>query len=155
MLKSAVLVLLLAAASPAHASDWFYVDSSKDLSNISFVDKDSIRQNADGNSVASMYSVLAEEEDGAVAYRFTIEVECRSRKSHLVAAEIFDPKLVSGGITDMNGDWEPVDPGTQGDTITAFICSKGANATVASAGSALPFDKGRAMLAEMRAKEGK
>jgi hypothetical protein len=150
MLRTAAFVFLLAAAAPAHATAWYYVDSAKDLSNISFIDKDSVTTNADGNNEAMMYSVLAEVEDNAVAYRFKVEANCTNKTSRLISAEIFDPGLKSTGATEMMGDWEGSDPGTQGQTIIDFICSKGATATGAALGSALPFDKGRTMLAERR-----
>ncbi|RYY28195.1 MAG: hypothetical protein EOP62_03035 [Sphingomonadales bacterium] len=150
MLKSAVLALLFVAA-PAHADDWYYVDASDDLSNISFIDKDSIKPNAAGNLLGAMYSVLSEEEDGVVAYRFLLEVDCKANKSRLTAAELFDAKMVSDGVSDMAGEWETVAAGTQGGAISGFICAKGVG-NQPSVGSALPFAKGRAMLTEMRTK---
>lgn len=150
-LKFAALAAVLAAAAPAAASDWYYVDSANDYANISFIDKDGIKTNADGTLTGSMYSVLAEEDDGAVAFLFTIEANCAAKKTRMTHAEMFDPKLVSSGRLETGGDWESNDPGTQGETIMNFICAKGANATKPSVGSAMPFEKGRAMLAEMRA----
>ena len=153
LLKSAAAVLLFAAAAPAHASDWYYVDSADDGSNISFIDKDSIVANAQGNLTATMYSVLAREEEGTVAFRFGLEVECKTLKSRLVTAESFDAALASQGVSDMGGEWAPTTKGTQGETVVEFVCSKGAAYPGSkSLGSAIPFQVGRRMLADQRAK---
>jgi hypothetical protein len=153
VLKSAAVLVLLAAAMPAHATDWYYVDSADDGSNISFIDKDSIVANAQGNLTATMYSVLAQEEEGTVAFRFGVEIECRTLKSRLVTAESFDTTLASQGVSDMGGDWTPTEKGTQGETVVEFVCSKGAAyPSSKSLGSATPFTIGRRMLADQRAK---
>jgi hypothetical protein len=155
MLKTAAVVVLLAAAVPAQATDWYYVDSADDASNISFIDKDSIAATAQGALKATMYSVLAQEEDGAVAYRFAIEVKCGTRESRLMSAESFDPALASQGVSDMGGEWSPTDKGTQGETILNFVCSRGASSPGSKPlGSAYPFSIGRRMLAD-RAKGSK
>jgi hypothetical protein len=154
MLRLAGLGILLAAASPAQASDWRYVDSATDLANISFIDKDSIRANADGNLIGAMFSVMAQVEDGTSAYRFTIEVDCAGKRSRLLTGEMFDTVHKSQGESNIGGEWEGVDPGSQGQTIIDFICSKGASrAQEPSAGAALPFAKAAEMLAAQRAKK--
>jgi len=155
MLRLAGLGILLAAASPAQATDWRYVDSATNLDNISFIDKDSIHANAGGNLVGAMFSVMARVEDGASAYRFTIEVDCAAKKSRLLTGEMFDAAHKSQGESNIGAEWEAVDPGSQGQTITDFICSKGASrAQEPSAGADYPFAKAAEMLAAQRAAKG-
>jgi len=152
----AAIALSLAAFAPAPAQDWYYVDSDTGHANISFIDKASIRTNAGGNAEAAMFSVLAADEDGAAAFRFVIEVQCAAGKSRLMTGETFDSALKSSGADAMDSEWESVDPGTQGESIQKFVCSKGASMPESkSLGSALPLAKGRAMLAEMAGKASK
>jgi hypothetical protein len=154
MVRLAGLGILLAAASPAQATDWRYVDSATDLTNISFIDKDSIHANADGNMVAAMFSAMVKVEDGASAYRFTLEVDCAGKRSRLLTGEMFDAGHQSQGEANIGAAWEAVDPGSQGQTITDFICSKGASrAQEPSAGADYPFAKAAELLAAQRAKK--
>lgn len=149
----AALALSLAAAAPAPASDWYYVDADAKGTNITFIDKGSIRANAAGNTEAALFSVLAKDEDGAAAYRFVVEFQCAAAKSRLMTGEMFDAALKSDGAGDMGAEWEATDPGSQGETILKFVCTNGASATVdKSLGDALPLAKGRALLAARAAK---
>lgn len=140
--------VLLVAALPAQAADWYYVDSEVNLANISFVDKDSIRADAEGNLNASMYSVLAQPEDGVAAYLFSIAVDCKGNRSRLLTGELFDDAQKSMGSERIDAPWEPIGANSQGATIAGFVCNRG-NGTP-SVGSALPFATGHAMLAEKR-----
>jgi hypothetical protein len=71
MLRLAGAAILMAFSTPAHAEDWYYVSSAKDLANISFIDKDSIRDTGNGTLHASMFSLLAQpDEEGGTAFRF-------------------------------------------------------------------------------------
>ena len=150
---SHLAALALSFAAPALASDWYYVDSDKNGANITFIDKASIHTNAAGNTEAAMFSVLAKDEEGAAAYRFVVEFKCAEAKSRLVTGEMFDAALKSDGAADMGADWEGTDPGSQGETILKFVCTKGTGrADSVSLGDALPLAKGRAILAERAAK---
>lgn len=144
-LGAAVLML---AALPAQASDWYYVDSDLNLANISFVDKDSIRADAEGNFNASMYSVLAQPEDGVAAYLFAVAVDCKGNRSRLLTGEPFNSAQKSMGSEKIDAPWEPIGANSQGATIAGFICNRG-NGT-SSLGAGLPFATGHAMLAEKR-----
>lgn len=148
----AALTLALGAASAPAASDWRFADSSANGTNISFIDVDSIRVNAGGNTEAMIFSVLAKDDEGAVAFRFHVEFQCATGKSRLMTGEMFDSSLKSDGAEDMAGEWEGNAPGTQGDTLLKFVCSKGATGDGKSLGSELPLAKGRIMLAERAAK---
>lgn len=142
----------LGLAAPASAADWFYVDASKEHSNASFIDKDSITVDSAGKTKAAMFSVMAEPDEGAIAYRFTLELDCAANTSRLVTGEGFGLNRASMGVDQINGGWEPVEQGTQGDTISRFICSGGkSNPASKSLGSALPFDHGVRIMAEHRA----
>jgi len=148
--------LALSLAAPAGMDDWYYVDADAGGANITFIDKASIRTNAAGNTEAAMFSVLATDEEGAAAYRFVVEYACATKRSRLLTGEMFDAALKSDGIEDMGADWEANDPGSQGDTIVAFVCTKGAGRSDSvSLGNALPLAKGRAMLAERATKAAK
>jgi len=148
---AAFAVALGAVAAPA--SDWRYVDADARGANISFIDKDSIRTNTAGNIEAAMFSVLAQDDDGTAAFRFIVEFQCATGKSRLLTGEMFDAALKSSGPADMGADWEGNDPGTQGETILKFACSKGASmADGTSLGAELPLAKGRSILAERAAK---
>lgn len=139
---------LAMAATPAAASDWYFIDMSSDNSNISFVDKDSIRDNGGGRTVGAIFSLLdAADEDGLIAYRFTVEFDCPAMRSRMLMFEAFKPDRSSLGEEVVPDDWKPVSPDTQGGRFAHFICSKGTDgARAKSAGSALPFDAGRAVL---------
>ena len=152
--QMAALALSLGAFAPA--DDWYYVDADARGSNITFIDKTSIRTNAAGNTEAAMFSVLAKDTEGAAAYRFIVEFKCTEAKSRLVTGEMFDAALESDGAADMGAEWDGTDPGTQGETILKFVCSKGASVPASkSLGDALPLATGRAMLAERVAKGSK
>ena len=156
MLRLAGAAILMAFSTPAYADDWYYVSSAKDLANISFIDKDSIRETDAGTLRAAMFSVLAKpDEEGGSAFRFEIEVNCTRHQSRLVAYEIFDADRKSQGKSEMDSDWEAIEGETQGDTIATFICGKGKlGPTNLAAGSALPFDSGKAMLAALAKAKG-
>jgi hypothetical protein len=156
MLRLAGAAILMAVSTPAYAADWYYVSNATDFTNISFIDKDSIRDNDEGNTRASMFSVLAEpEDDGAMAYRFEIEINCTSRQSRLVAAEVFGAGRVPRGEQPMDGDWSPVEPATQGASVTDYVCSRGKPSKEnPSAGRQLPFDTGMAMLDNLARRNG-
>lgn len=150
----AAIALSLTNAAAAD-SDWYYVDADSKGSNITFIDKGSIRTNAGGFTEAAMFSVLAQDEEGISAYRFIVEFDCPANRSHLMTGEMFDSALKSDGPSDMGVEWEGTDPGTQGETILKFVCSKGASAPDSkSLGAAFPLAKGRAILAERAAKKG-
>jgi hypothetical protein len=152
LLRLAGLGALLAASAPAQATDWYYVDSAVGFANVTFIDRDSIAKNADGNITGSMFSVLSEVEDGALAYRFVIEVDCEGKLSRLVAGEQFDAARKSQGVAEIGGDWEPVDPNTQGQTISAFFCTRGGSRPgEPSLGPAYPFDTALERFAAHRA----
>lgn len=151
---SVFAALALSLAAPAPASDWYYVDADKQGANITFIDMASIHTNAGGNTEAAMFSVLAADSEGAAAYRFVVEFQCAANKSRLMTGEMFDGALKSDGPADMGADWEGTDPGSQGETILKFVCTKGAGRPDSkSLGDALPLAKGRAMLAERAAKK--
>lgn len=153
MFSSLAAIALSLAAAAAPGSDWFYVDADSKGSNITFIDKASIRTNPAGNTEAALFSVLAKDVEGASAYRFIVEFQCSAAKSRLMTGEMFDATLKSDGAADMGADWEGTDPGTQGETILKFVCTKGASQSASqSLGDALPLAKGRAMLAERAAK---
>ena len=155
MLRLAGAAILMAFSTPAYAADWYYVSNATDYANISFIDKDSIRDNAEGNTRASMFAVLATpEDDGTIAYRFEIEINCKANMSRLVAAELYDGDRKPQGETPMTTEWSPVEPGTQGEGVTMFVCSRGKPSSAnPAAGRQLPFDTGKTMLAA-RAKAG-
>jgi hypothetical protein len=157
MLRLAGAAILMAFSTPAYAADWYYVSNATDFANISFIDKDSIRDGEPGITRASMFSLLAQPEgDDAMAYRFEIEVKCGSKESRLVAAEVFDSARTPRGQQPMETDWSPLDPGTQGETVAAFVCGKGKpGAANRSAGKQLPFDTGKVMLADLAKAHGK
>ena len=147
MLRLAGAALLMAVSTPAYASDWYFVSAAKDLANISFVDTDSIRDAGDGSTHASMFSLLAEPEDGVSAYRFEIAINCGKRESRLVSAETYDTAHQPMGEEAMEDDWKPIAASSQGAPVADFICGKGTpGADNASAGHALPFETGKAML---------
>jgi hypothetical protein len=149
MLRLAAAVLAMAIPAPAWAADWYYIDSADDGTNISFIDKDSLAANGDLVR-ASMFSLLAEpDEEGGIAFRFTIDFDCKARTSRLISAEIYDEDRKGGGEFTVEAEAKPIEPDTQGDKIGAFVCSGGkVTADTLSAGKALPFETGRAMLAE-------
>lgn len=140
--------VLLVAAVPAQATDWYYVDSDANFANISFVDKDSIRADADGNLNASMYSVLAQPEEGVAAYLFSLAVDCKGNRSRLLTGEPFDGAQKSMGSEKIDTPWEAIGQSSQGATIAGFICNRGNGSK--SLGASLPFAAGHAMLAEKR-----
>lgn len=151
MLRLAAAAILMAFSTPALAADWYYVSNASDYGNISFIDKDSIRDGDAGVTRASMFSLLAApEDDDAMAYRFEIEVKCSSNESRLVAAEVFDKSRKPRGEQPMTTDWSPIEAGTQGQSVSAFVCSEGKPAAVnRPAGKQLPFDTGKVMLADL------
>lgn len=154
---AAGIAILLAAAAPGPA-DWYFVDSASDNQNISFMDQANIHESATGTLTAAMYSVLAEDQaDGTAAYRFTVEIDCTGHRSRLVTGEAFDVHQASHGEQRLDADWEAVTKGSQGESVETFVCSHGATRAAGSVslGSALPFERGRAMLAELRAKDSK
>lgn len=147
MLRLAGAALLMAVSTPAYASDWYFVSAANDRANISFVDKDSIRDTGDGSMHASMFALLAEPNDGVLAYRFEIEINCGKRQSRLVSAETYDEAHQPMGEDAMNDDWKPIAAKSQGAPVADFICGKGKpGADNPPAGSALPFETGKAML---------
>lgn len=149
MLRMAGAALLLIVAAPASAADWIYADSAADGANISFIDKDAIVPGEAGILRAPMFSLLAEEEEGASAYRFLVEADCTKKLTRLTTAEMFDIEHVSKGVETIASEWEAPASETQGETVLNFICTKGASAKGnPSMGSALPFDSGKALLAE-------
>lgn len=155
MLRLAAAALAMMVSTPAFAADWYFVASADDHANISFIDKDSIEQT--GSTMhAAMFSLLAEVDgNGASAYRFVIEIDCQARTSRLVAAEIYDEDHKPLGENPMETEWAPIQPDTQGEIISNFVCSRGKlTAETPGVGKALPFEAGRKMLAE-RARGGR
>jgi hypothetical protein len=133
---------LLAQAAP---SDWYHVDSAHDHANASFIDKANIHANASGNLEASLFSLLATPDEGVSAYRFTVEFDCKAQRSRLIGAESFDARHQSDGGEAVPGEWGISAKDTQGGTIAAFVCSRGASQPdKKSLGSALPWETGRA-----------
>ena len=148
-MRVAALILAAAVASPALATDWHYVDRSTDGANITFIDKDSIATGSGGTTRAAMYSVLAQESDGAAAFRFELEVDCPGKRSRMTGAEVFGPDGASRGKEPGATPWETPTPGTQAETITGFVCARGASSPKANGlGSAYPFARAKQMLAE-------
>ena len=147
MLRLAGAVLLMAVSTPAYASDWYFVSAANDRANISFVDKDSVRDAGDGTMHASMFALLAEPDDGVSAYRFEIAINCSKRASRLISAETYDAAHAPMGEEAMDDDWKPIEANTQGVDVADFICSNGKpGADNPSAGRALPFEAGKRML---------
>lgn len=153
ILKPALTALLLtAAAAPAQASDWYYVDYSSDFASISFVDRDSIKGGENGSMTGWMYAVLPVAEQGDASYRFTVEIDCVQHRQRLKAVVAYDEAQHAGPDVPIDKAWSDLIPGSQGESIANFICSKGTTAPAKdAAGSALPFQKGRQMLADLRA----
>lgn len=147
MLRLAGAALLMAVSTPAYASDWYFISAAKDLANISFVDKDSIRDTGDGSTHASMFALLAAPQDGVLAYRFEIAINCGKRESRLISAETYDEAHQPMGEDAMEDEWKPIAPNSQGAPVADFICGKGKlGADNLPAGRALPFETGKAML---------
>jgi hypothetical protein len=145
MLGWMTVTFAAAALAQAAPSDWYHVDSAQDHANASFIDKASIRANAAGNLEASMFSLLATPDQGVTAYRFTVEFNCKAQQSRLTRAESFDAKHQSDGGEAVPSEWSIAAKDTQGGTITAFVCSRGASQPdKKSLGSALPWETGRA-----------
>jgi hypothetical protein len=136
------IALSLAAPAQSRPADWYHVDSASDRSSTSFIDLASLKTNAGGTTEATMFSVLAEADEGTVAFRFVVEFDCVGKKNRLLTGEAFDTKHQGGGAEDMGGDWDSVDKGSQGETILNFVCSKGASqADKKSLGAALPWSE--------------
>jgi hypothetical protein len=155
-LKLAAAAALLGLSAPAYAADWYYVDASTQHTDASFIDMDSVVEDAAGKTRAAMFSVLAQVEEGAIAYRFIIELDCKANTSRLRSGEGFGPDKASLGVDEIPGDWEPTAPGSQGATISKFVCTRGAsNPASKSLGAAFPFEHGRKILADHRAAKGK
>jgi hypothetical protein len=147
MLRWAGAAILLAVSTPAFAADWYFVAASTDATNISFIDKDSIRDSESGYLRASMFSLWAAPRDGVLAYRFDIEVDCAAKRGRMIAYEPFDASYKSQGEHALQEDW--IDSGRQGVTISDFICARGKlGPDNLAAGHDLPFDTGKAMLAD-------
>jgi hypothetical protein len=139
--------LAVSALTQNAASDWFHVDSASDHSNASFIDKASIHPNAAGNLEASMFTLLAAINENVTGYRFTVEFDCTTQKSRLRTAQTFDLDHKPGNADEIPSEWTLNPEGSQGSTITKFVCSRGASKPAEkSLGSALPWEMGRAFL---------
>ncbi|MCW3846354.1 hypothetical protein OF829_03815 [Sphingomonas sp. LB-2] len=153
MLRLAGAAILLAVSTPASAADWYFVAAAKDGSNISFIDRDSIRDGESGYVRASMFSLWAEPTDGMLAYRFEIEIDCAGKRGRMIAFEPFDTSYKSLGEKTLPNEW--IDSGTQGAAISTFICDHGKlGPDNVAAGHQLPFDTGKAMLADRARRNG-
>jgi hypothetical protein len=140
-------ILLAASAAPDAPPAWFHVDSAADHANANFIDKASIHPIAGGLVEATMFTLLAQPDDGTGAYRFRIAFDCASGRSRLVAAESYDATRKGDGMTDITTDWRQNEKGTQGDTVLRFVCSNGqSQPKKQSLGAALPWDSGRPFL---------
>ena len=142
-----VIAALVAAMPVQNTSDWYHVDSASDHANASFIDKANIRTNSAGNLEASMFSLLGKPDDGAAAYRFVVEFNCKAQQSRLLRVETFDANHQSQGDEAVPAEWSISAKGTQGSAILAFVCSRGGSQPdKKSLGSALPWEAGRAFL---------
>lgn len=147
MLGWKMVSLAVAALAQGAPSDWYHVDSASDHTSASFIDKANIRTNSAGNLEASMFSLLGKPDDGAFAYRFVVEFDCKEQRSRLLRVESFDVTHQSQGDEAIPDEWSIAAKGTQGGTIMAFVCSRGGSQPdKKSLGSALPWQAGRAFL---------
>ncbi len=142
-----MIAAFVALAPVQNASDWYHVDSASDRGNATFIDKANIRTNAAGNLEASMFALLAKPDEGIAAYRFIVEFKCKDLQSRMIRAEAFDVNHKSDGGEAVASEWGIASKDTQGSTITAYVCSRGASQPdKKSLGSALPWEAGRAFL---------
>lgn len=145
---------LLGTAGPAAAADWYLTSESAYATNVSFVDRDSIRASGSFGR-AQLYMVMAEaDENGAAAIDVLVEYDCSEPRRRFMRLVAFDE--AGRRLHDVPGSrtWAPVVPGSQESVSRDFACSGGRSLDVsASYGAAYPFARARALLARHRAED--
>jgi hypothetical protein len=127
-LRSLATVIALTAATPAAATDWWYISDTGAAPDrrIFIADRDSIQRSGDEMRIRAR--AYDETPDGrGIAYRDTIfRISCRNRQSWLVRSTSYGP----GGAVLENFDFatmeqqpNPIQPGTPFDGMLRLGCN--------------------------------
>ena len=142
------LVTALLWATPALATDWFWVETAEDKSTVAFVDKDSIQNMGMKMRRASVVFIPSEiEDDGAAAYQSTLEYDCADPRYRFIDIRSIDIDGKVFATFPGSGSWRDIQEGTLDASSRDFVCSGGDQPTdVRSYGAAFPLAAGRALL---------
>lgn len=128
MFKSIFAVVVsLSLATPACASEWWYVamGSADNNATIIFMDRESVRDTTSG--VKRAWSKLFWQKPIETSHSATIlsEFDCSERKERGISYTYYDLNSeVTGSSTDAN-PWNFVIPDTPGDEQMNFVCGTG------------------------------
>lgn len=128
MIRLLLVTLLLLSSAPAYA-EWVAVERSSDGETV-YVDPDAIRRKGDLAKQWELYDYKTAKTDRYGSYlssRGQAEYDCVEERLRMLALTTFAGNMLSGKLVH-NGSrettWEPVAPGTVGETLWKFACGK-------------------------------
>jgi hypothetical protein len=148
-----IIVGLAAAllwATPAVATDWYWVETSEDQTTVIFIDRDSIQNMGMKMRRASVFFVPSEPEgDGAAGYQSTLEYDCADPRYRFIDIRSLDMDGKVFATFPGTGIWRDILPDTLDDSARKFVCSGGEEpGDVRSYGAEIPLAAGRALLSD-------
>lgn len=131
----------LAAASPAQAENWFYLDETGDQ--VWYVDGASIKVNNGITSVSYLQAYLTAEEAGAYNVKVAAELRCTAGEARLMEVRGYDQSGRESSSDKGPGPWGTIREWTLMKAVENFACSKKAGKKVDD-----PFSDARAWRAK-------
>jgi hypothetical protein len=129
MTRLFLITLLVLSSGPAYA-EWIPVHEIAQLSATISVDPDTIHRKGDLVELWILYNYKITQSGRSGPIRTTKtqgEFDCEGRRSRVLAVTDFSGNVGSGKVVYSNSDkqkWEPVAPGSLGQVLWRFACSK-------------------------------
>ena len=127
-MKRLLLGLMLLMTAGAACAEWSPVGGNDQF--VQYVDRATIRRN--GNLVKSwgLKDYKSVQTDYGFSYlssQSQLEFDCKEERGRVLAFIWFDGKMGNGKVVFSNsdgGEWEPIPPGSVGETLWKIACGK-------------------------------
>lgn len=125
-MKQLFLALVMVAVSGGAWAQWVKV-SETDSGTVIYVDPSTIRKNGNLRRYWGLHDLARADKDGDLSLRGLVEVDCKEERRRSLQEDWFRGPMGSGersGGSNRLGEWTYVAPGTSGETVMKFVCSR-------------------------------
>lgn len=123
-----LIALLVLSSGPAYA-EWVEIGHSREGTTI-YVDSDTIRRKGDRVKMWELYdhaTARVTTYGPVLSSRTQSEYDCAEERSRRLALALFSDHMLTGGLLSsisQETTWDPVAPGTLGQSLWKFACDK-------------------------------
>lgn len=127
-MKKTMLTLLLAAISTGAMADWVQI-ASNDATDY-YADPSTIRKKGDKVMMWNMYDLKKPQVSGGQLYlsvKFKMEFDCAGEQNRILSYVFYTWAMGGGEVLSTNsdpGNWDPVVPGSIGESQWRYACRK-------------------------------